>query len=67
VRSGVLRNPRSFDRFTLLFPVPELTVTGSVATPRARHTATLLQDGRVLVTGGTDANGGALASAEIYQ
>ena len=44
--------------------------TGSLAQGRAYHTATLLQDGRVLVTGGSNAsniNGGNdLATAEIY-
>ncbi|HET9402341.1 MAG TPA: kelch repeat-containing protein, partial [Candidatus Acidoferrales bacterium] len=33
---------------------------------RANSTATLLQDGRVLIAGGSDADGNALASAEFF-
>ncbi len=40
--------------------------TGSMTTPRQGQTATLLQDGRVLIVGGTSNGVDALASAEIY-
>lgn len=42
------------------------SVAAVLATPRSRHTATRLADGRVLVTGGVDGVGSALASCEIY-
>jgi hypothetical protein len=41
------------------------TQTGSMASPRNRHTATLLVNGKVLVIGGFDGQS-ALATAEIY-
>ena len=40
--------------------------TGSLNTARYDHTATLLQNGMVLVAGGLDNHGGASASAELY-
>jgi len=42
------------------------TTTGTLNTARASHTATHLNDGRVLVAGGMDSNGNPLASCELY-
>ncbi len=43
------------------------TVTGSLITPRAGHTATLLLNGKVLIAGGyQEGEGEAFASAELY-
>ena len=42
------------------------SVAASLITGREEHTATLLQDGIVLVTGGTDGRNKVLASAELY-
>ena len=42
------------------------TETGSLATARRLHTATLLPDGKTLVAGGCNSTIGALASAELY-
>ena len=42
------------------------SATGSMATARLRHTATLLTNGKVLVTGGVDSIGHDLSSAELF-
>lgn len=40
--------------------------TGSMSTTRQHHTATLLPNKKILITGGLDTNGAVLASAELY-
>ena len=42
------------------------TATGSLNIGRYQHTATLLPNGKVLVSGGYNDNSGSLASAELY-
>ena len=42
------------------------STAGTLTTARAQHTATLLQDGTVLIAGGIDASGNPTATAEIY-
>jgi IPT/TIG domain/Bacterial Ig-like domain (group 2)/Galactose oxidase, central domain len=42
------------------------TGAGSLQDPRSDHTATLLNDGTILVVGGFDSSGGVLATAELY-
>ena len=52
--------------FTLQVFSHGFRATGSMAGPRVAHTATLLNNGKVLVAGGMDAKGTPLATAEIY-
>jgi N-acetylneuraminic acid mutarotase len=60
-QSNVIGTAELFDPVTMTY-----ALVGSLLTPRSGHAATLLNDGRVLVTGGWDSTGTALVSAEIY-
>src|SRR5215472_1629556 len=58
---GSLASTEVFDPSTGSF-----SLTGSMATSRRYHTATLLADGRVLIAGGSNSMNPALSSAELY-
>jgi N-acetylneuraminic acid mutarotase len=58
---GVLSSAELYDPATGVW-----TATGSMTTTRVYHTATLLNNGQVLVAGGEDNSNVALASAELY-
>jgi Putative Ig domain/Galactose oxidase, central domain len=51
---------------TIVVTLHGFVATGSMATARRFHTATLLGNGKVLVAGGEDAGATAFASAELY-
>ncbi|HLW70431.1 MAG TPA: kelch repeat-containing protein [Candidatus Binataceae bacterium] len=50
----------------VIYPGAFALTTGQMTTPRFAHTATLLNDGAVLITGGEDNNGVAQSNAELY-
>jgi large repetitive protein len=58
--NGLLASAELYDPTTRAF-----NPTGSMTTPRAFHTATLLADGRVLIAGGLNGDQ-TLATAELY-
>ena len=62
VPSGALNTAEFFEPKTGNF----VGVFDAMTSTRSEHTATLLDDGTVLLVGGVDQNGAALASAEIF-
>jgi N-acetylneuraminic acid mutarotase len=64
---GTLAGPYPLATAELYDPISNAwSPAGSMLTVRWAHTATLLQNGKVLVSGGKDLNGEALATAELY-
>jgi len=60
-------NPVPFSSAELYDPATGMfTLTGSMATARFGHTATLLPNGKVLVAGGTDGVNNTYSAAEVY-
>lgn len=58
-----------WDSEGLEYPVlidPEWTETGELVSARLFHTATLLENGQILIVGGQDSSGQPVASTEIY-
>jgi hypothetical protein len=70
VAGGIGSGGASIDKAELFNPAARafghFSSVGSMTTARAYHTATMLQNGKVLVVGGLDSSNAPLASAEIY-
>jgi hypothetical protein len=68
VEGGRLRTLASAEIFDIrrLPPATHVTATADMTTPRRLHTATTLADGTVLIAGGIDESGAALASLELF-
>ncbi len=58
---------RPVDPTPLPPPIDAFTGTGQLSAPRSLHTATALEDDRVLIAGGSATFEGLLASAELFQ
>ena len=64
--SGALASVEIFDTTGNFCAAPLCVPPASMNFARSKHTATVLQDGRVLVAGGIGGGGTPVASAEIY-
>ncbi|MEM7305308.1 MAG: kelch repeat-containing protein [Planctomycetota bacterium] len=64
---GTIFAPGSTSQTELFQPLDRTFSNGpALSTPRAFHNATLLEDGRVLITGGCNANGIVTATCDLY-
>ena len=59
-------NQSSAPNFNIVIALHGFQATNGMLGARVFHTATYLNTGKVLVAGGTDANGNTLATAELY-
>jgi hypothetical protein len=65
--TGTIFAPQATNKTEIFQPLNRTFLPGpNLSVSRAFHSATLLQDGRVLIAGGTNASGVAQSSCEIY-